>query len=82
MYLINFGVEYINTDDVMAFFLYLMNKMQWILIKIRSCANLGWTNRLPDRFSSYLKVDERLPFCLVDKEQRKFVDSSYLKNKR
>ena len=25
-------VEYITADDVIAFWLYLMNKMQWILI--------------------------------------------------
>lgn len=65
-------MELINADDVIAFFLYLMNKMQWILMKIRSCAVLSWTNRL-DRFSSYLKGDEGLTFCLVDKKLRIFV---------
>ena len=30
--------EHINADDVIAFCLYLMNKMRWNLIKIRLCA--------------------------------------------
>ena len=34
MDLINFGVEYINSDDVITFYLYLMNKLRRILIKI------------------------------------------------
>ena len=29
--------EHINADDVIAFCLYLMNKMRWNLIKIRLC---------------------------------------------
>ena len=35
---INFCVEYINADDVIAFCLYLMNKVRRNLIMIRSCA--------------------------------------------
>ena len=34
MALINFCVEYINSDDVITFCLYLMNKLWRILIKI------------------------------------------------
>ena len=54
-------------------FFYLMDKMQWILMETRSCAIFSWTNRL-DRFSGYLKGDESLTFCLVDKKLRIFVD--------
>jgi len=35
-------VEYINADDVIAFSLYLMNKMRRKLIKIRPCAIGMW----------------------------------------
>ena len=38
-------MEYINIDDVIAFCLYLMNKMRRNLIKIRSCAIFNWFNR-------------------------------------
>lgn len=66
-------MEHINADDVIAFFLDLMDKIQWVLIETRSCAIFSWTNWL-DRFSGYLKGDEGLTFCLVDKKLRIFVD--------
>ena len=58
-------VEYINTDEVIAFCLYLMNKMHRNFIKIRSCAIFScfW-------FSSYFKVDKCLRFGLVDSKMR------------
>ena len=37
--LINFCVEYINADDVIGYCLHLMNKMRWILIKLRRNTN-------------------------------------------
>ena len=53
------AVEYIYVDDVIAFCLYLMNKMRRNLIKIKSCAIFSWF-----RFSSYFKVDKCLHFRL------------------
>ena len=46
MDLINFCVEYINADDVIAFWLYFMNTMGRNLIKIRSCAIFKWFNQI------------------------------------
>ena len=51
--------EYINADDVIAFCIYLMNKMRGNLIEIRSCATFRWFYRF-DRFSSYFQVEECL----------------------
>ena len=60
--------EYVNANDVIAFCLYLMNKMQRNLIKIWSCAIFKWFNR-SDRFSSYFKVGNWLGFdWLVNKK--------------
>ena len=41
-------MEYINADDIIAFCLYLMNKMRRKLIKIRSCAILRDLTGLTD----------------------------------
>ena len=41
-------VEYINADDIIAFCLYLMNKIPRKLIKIRSCAILRDLTGLTD----------------------------------
>ena len=40
--LINFGGQFINVDNVIAFCLYLMNKMRRNLIKIRSSVIFKW----------------------------------------
>ena len=37
-----FALEYIKADDVIAFCLYLMNKMRSNLIKLKSCAIEMW----------------------------------------
>ena len=47
--LFNCRGQFINANDVIAFCLYLMNKMRRNLIKIRSWAILKW-------FSSYFKI--------------------------
>ena len=62
--LINICVEYINADDVIAFCLYLMNKMRRNLIKIRSCAILGGSTGLTG-FCNYFEVDKCLGFPFV-----------------
>ena len=49
MDLINFCLEYINTDDVIGYCLDLMNKIRWILIK-------GVTSRYFELFFGSLKI--------------------------
>ena len=67
---------FINADDIIAFCLYLMNKMRCILIKRRSCATFRWTNHL-DKFSSYFRIDGCL-FDLFMKLRQKAMASSAL----
>ena len=47
--------EYFNAYDVIAFCLYLMNKMRRNLRKIRSCAIYRWMMSLPFVFISWVK---------------------------
>lgn len=57
------SLEYINADDDITFWLYVMNKMWLNLSKIRSSAIFGWFNLL-DRFSTYFLVDEGFSFLI------------------
>ena len=41
MDLINFCVEYINTDDVISYCLDLMNSMRWILVNVTLILSIG-----------------------------------------